>query len=56
MSKYFNYKYSPAPFFKIGDQVIFDRRNLKIKRSVKKLNYKIYSLYIVIKLVGTYTI
>ena len=53
MSKYFNPKRSPALAFNPGDQVILDSRNIKTKRSTKKLDYKILSPFPIIKLIGS---
>jgi len=53
MSKYFDSKRLPSPLFKPGDKVLLDGRNLRIKRSSKKLDHKMYGLYKIVKLIGT---
>src|SRR5436190_8239948 len=52
MSKYYDSKHLPISF-KPGDKVLLDGRNLKTKRSSKKLDHKLYGPYAIIKLIGT---
>jgi Chromo (CHRromatin Organisation MOdifier) domain len=56
MSKYFDPKRTPAPPFKIGDKVMLDGRNLKTKRSSKKLDHKMHGEFTITKLIGTHAV
>jgi len=52
MSKYYDSKRLPITF-NPGDKVLLDGRNLKTKRSSKKLDHKMYGPYAIAKLIGT---
>jgi Chromo (CHRromatin Organisation MOdifier) domain len=56
MAKYVDPKRLPAPPFDIGDQVMLDSRNLKTKRSSKKLDHKMNGPYTITKLVGSHAV
>jgi hypothetical protein len=54
MSKYFDKKRLPAPPLKPGDKVLLDSRNLKTKRSSRKLDHKMYGPYRILKNIGSH--
>ena len=42
MGKYFNQKRKPGPAFRIGDKVMINGKNLRVKRNVRKFAPKMY--------------
>jgi len=54
MAKYYNQKVAnKEPEFKVGDWVMVNAKNIKTKRSSKKLDYKLRGKFEIEKLCGT---
>jgi len=56
MSKYYDKKRSIPPQFKVGDKVLLDNRNLRIKRPSRKLSHKMEGPFVIQKLVRPHAI
>ena len=56
MSKYYDKKRSIPPQFKVGDKVLLNNRNLRIKRPSRKLSHKMKGPFVIQKLVGPHAV
>ena len=52
MGKYYDRSRKEAPLYSVGDLVMLNGKNIRMRRAVKKLDAKLFGLFKVVRLVG----